>query len=703
MKNIRILIILLLGITQNVFCQWILYTPYNTKGIQGTMVSSGLVAQNGLLWFGTDKGVTSMNQDNALWTTYNTTNGLNSNFIYQVFEDKSGDIWAATNGAGVSRYSGNGWTNYSMKEGLSYNVVRAITQSPDGTLWFGTYGHGICSYKPAIGFKKNPAEAIASSYVLSLLAFSDNLLLIGTLNEGLVILENDTIRSLQNENALSGKKIFYIFRDHTDRLWIGTDKGAQRYDPSTRKVLACPDSLSGRPVYSICENPSGELVFTSDNKIYTVTNGSWSSFVPDNLLSEATFYSAFYDKEGNGWFGTTNQGLFKKSDLSWYNYFNSSGLSTTYFTGMCEDRDHNMWFSCYESIYRFDGQNWNNVTQKEGIVNKGFKKIVADVNGNIWCTSYYGLYKYDGNTWTNYSSAVYFEGGYPSSLIFDKEGILWVCTYYNGVYRYDGTNWTHFAANEGMTINYNTDMEIFPDGRLAVVSEYGEIAIYDGNIWTIDYSLGNSHYIYDMTIDKESNIWLATNNGILKHKGTETQSFFASSEGGYYYSYVEFITLDKNGNVWAGLYYTGLLLFNGTDWQTFSTSDGLSSNYLQGMMMDSRGRYWVFAENGINRSDNLTGINEPQQVDPGKITVYPNPFSSSFDMLYSSAIDGVADICIYSAEGRMIKTYNRQKIEIGENTIHFTSLENWPDGLLFCKITMNGSIQNIKLIKVSTY
>ncbi len=235
MKNIRILIILLLGITQNVFSQWILYTPYNTKGIQGTMVSSGLVAQNGLLWFGTDKGVTSLNNGKcSLDKLIIRRTALNSNFIYQVFEDESGNIWAATNGAGVSRYSSNGWTNFSMEDGLSYNVVRAITQSPDGTLWFGTYGHGICSYKPATGFKKYPSEAIASSYVLSLLAFSDHLLLIGTLNEGLVILENDTVRSLQNENALSGKKIFSIFRDHTDKIWIGTDKGAQRYDPATR-------------------------------------------------------------------------------------------------------------------------------------------------------------------------------------------------------------------------------------------------------------------------------------------------------------------------------------------------------------------------------------------------------------------------------------------------------------------------------------
>ncbi len=38
--------------------------------------------------------------------------------------------------------------------------------------------------------------------------------------------------------------------------------------------------------------------------------------------------------------------------------------------------------------------------------------------------------------------------------------------------------------------------------------EYGEISIYDGSTWTMDNTVAESDNIYDMTIDKENNIWL---------------------------------------------------------------------------------------------------------------------------------------------------------------------------------------------------
>ncbi len=427
MKILRILLILFSAITQFGYSQWILYTPYNTKGIEGTMISSGFAAKDDKLWFGTDQGVACFDPVNATWMNYNTTNSLTNNFIYQVFQDKEGSIWAATNGGGISRYSNYAWTNYTMHDGLPYDVVRAVSQSPDGTMWFGTYGHGICTFKPETGFHKITTAAIANSYVLSILAVSDDLILIGTLNEGLMVLENDTVRSLQNGNELSGKKVFSIFRDHNNKIWLGTDQGAQQYNPSTRTVLSCPDSLKGKAVYSVSENQAHELVFTSNNKIYTLISGSWSSFVPDNLSASSSFYTAFYDKEGNGWFGSSNQGLFKKSGNTWYNYYNSSGLDGMYsLSDICEDRNQNIWFCSYQNIYRFDGQNWNNMTKKAGLVNDYFGKMISDQNGNIWFTSSYkGLYKYDGNTFTNYSRDVYFNNGYIVNLARGPDGSVW--------------------------------------------------------------------------------------------------------------------------------------------------------------------------------------------------------------------------------------------------------------------------------------
>ena len=70
-------------------------------------------------------------------------------------------------------------------------------------------------------------------------------------------------------------------------------------------------------------------------------------------------------------------------------------------------------------------------------------------------------------------------------------------------------------------------MAFYPDGKLAVVSEYAEISIYDGNTWTTDLiHWSGNQYIYDMAIDWETNIWLATYNGIIRYKDSENAVLF---------------------------------------------------------------------------------------------------------------------------------------------------------------------------------
>jgi len=701
MKIIRIVFPLLLGISQIGICQWIVYNPYNTKGIEGTMISSGFVAKNDKLWFGTDQGVACFDSEFSTWTNFNTHNGLTNNFVYQVFEDKDANIWVATNGGGVSKYSGSAWNNYTTVDGLSYNVVRAISQSPDGTLWFGTYGHGLCTYKPGTGFKKFASDAIANSYILSILAVSDDLILIGTLNEGLIVLESGTVHSPQNGNEVAGKKVFSILRDHSDKIWIGTDQGALQYVPSTRTILSGPDSLQGKPVYSISENSAGTIAFATNNKIYTLGVGSWSSFVPDNLAGSTVFYSAFYDKKGNGWFGSSNQGLFMKSGESWYNYFHSNGIESTYYlTDMCEDKNHNLWFSSYQNIYRFDGQNWNNIAKNTELQNDYLGKIIADLSGNIWFTSNNkGLYKYDGNKFTVYSRDIYFNSGYIMCLALAPDGNIWAGTSGNGIYRFNGTEWKRFSSQDGLASDNIQAIAFYTDGKVGVISSYGQISIYDGNTWTTDNTLSGSYYIVDMTIDSENNMWMATNYGIIRYKKSENQTYFNDP---YQYNYFSFIKADTKGQVWAGRYEYGLVLFSGGNWFTYSTSNGLSSNYLRDILFDSRGRTWVLADNGINMSSSFTLIDEPGSVLPEKPVVYPNPFSGPFDIQYSSKTAGFADIHFYSADGRIIKQYDQQRVDPGDNTFHFES-DNWPDGILFCKIIMAGSSENIKLLKVSTH
>jgi ligand-binding sensor domain-containing protein len=689
------LMILHLAIFRSASCQWIQYNTSNTRGIQSTLVSSCMEGKNNNLWFGTDQGVTCLNRDLGTWNTFNSSNGLLNSFIYQVFEDSQGAIWITTNGGGVSRYKDQAWSNYTVNDGLSYNVVRAVSQAPDGTLWFGTYGRGICSYRPESGFKKITTDKIANCYVLSLLALSDTVLLIGTLHEGLMVVHNNKIDNLNSETGLTGQNVFSLFRDHSGVVWIGTDQGAQPYDPVTNVVLSCPDSLQGKAVYAVCSSTANGLVYATEDRLYKLSNGSWSSFLPDNLSQPTSFYSALYDKNGNAWFGSSNQGLFQNSGVKWYNYYNSTGLNDYYFTDVCEDNKHNIWFTSFSDVYRFDGQNWTSMAKAGGINNASFRHIINDLTGNIWCTAgYNGIYKFDGSTWTNFSCNSYFNNSDVISIAVDPEGNIWTGTSYMGIYRYDGTHWIRHSTDQGLASNNIADIAFLSDGKMVILSEYAQLSFFDGVNWTIDNMLTGSDYIVDMAVDSKDNIWLATQNGIVKYKDNSKEEYFRDPY--YYWNYIPFISEDKNGHIWACNTNSGLLRFDGVNWYTYSMADGLSSNYLSSILFDSKGRIWLTSNNGINMSAYVTFI--PERETEEKLLAYPNPIYNTLNLQFYADDNGPASVKIFSSDGRLLMQSDKQFVA-GNNVMHFES-SDWPNGFLVCKIVMKGNEHHIKLIKM---
>src|SRR5690606_9951828 len=57
------------------------------------------------LWIGTsDNGIITYDMDTREVTTYDQTNGLKSDFIYNIITDDEGDVWAGT-GFGIHRIS----------------------------------------------------------------------------------------------------------------------------------------------------------------------------------------------------------------------------------------------------------------------------------------------------------------------------------------------------------------------------------------------------------------------------------------------------------------------------------------------------------------------------------------------------------------------------------------------------------------------
>ena len=110
------------------------------------------------LWFSTtDSGVYYYNGKS--FKHFTTREGLASNAVLSIVEDRAGNIWFGT-GRGASRYDGKTFRNFTTKEGLSANGIHTILEDKSGKLWFGTSGDA-CFYdgKTFTVFKNKDGQA----------------------------------------------------------------------------------------------------------------------------------------------------------------------------------------------------------------------------------------------------------------------------------------------------------------------------------------------------------------------------------------------------------------------------------------------------------------------------------------------------------------------------------------------------------------
>jgi len=106
------------------------------------------------MWFATEDGLDKY--DGYNFTVYKNNpldkNSISDNFIWTIYEDKSGTLWIGTNSHGLCKFDRQTeeFINYiydpNNSNSLSNNNVRAILEDSKGNLWIGTEGGGLNKY-----------------------------------------------------------------------------------------------------------------------------------------------------------------------------------------------------------------------------------------------------------------------------------------------------------------------------------------------------------------------------------------------------------------------------------------------------------------------------------------------------------------------------------------------------------------------------
>jgi signal transduction histidine kinase/ligand-binding sensor domain-containing protein len=96
----------------------------------------------GRMWIGTDGAglfqQTMFQQNMDAFRNYRTQDGLASNHVRALLEDRNGALWISTFGNGVTKYAGGKFSILTTKDGLAGDRVVAIHEDEEGALWFAT-------------------------------------------------------------------------------------------------------------------------------------------------------------------------------------------------------------------------------------------------------------------------------------------------------------------------------------------------------------------------------------------------------------------------------------------------------------------------------------------------------------------------------------------------------------------------------------
>lgn len=99
--------------------------------------------------------------------------------------------------------------------------------------------------------------------------------------------------------------------------------------------------------------------------------------------------------------------------------------------------------------------------------------------------------------------------------------------------------------------------------------------------------------------DRKGNIWLASNEGIIRYDGKS----FTNITGNLYPNRFFTVIEDTNGNFWFGNYGSGVYYYDGKSLQQFTTRDGLINNWIIQIYEDKNGYIWFGANGGASRYD----------------------------------------------------------------------------------------------------
>jgi ligand-binding sensor domain-containing protein/signal transduction histidine kinase len=439
------------------------------------------------------------------------------------------------------------------------------------------------------------------------------------------------------KNGLLQSSIHGIVQTKNGYIWLSGASGLARFDGVRFTIYDYTNTpeINSSGVGSIRVGQDGNLLFLSNNSIWRFKDNRILPYFKDQERFKDLNITAFYeDTNGTLWIGTKDRGLFVLKDDSTLLYTTKEGLANNYVLTIFEDKEGSFWIGTESGVAKIKGKEVVTYNRKNSLVKSGVTSICQDQEGRMWFGTRTGLVSLedgkftlynkepdltlirvviqdkDGNIWigSRFSGLVRFKDGRFLSantcsmldetdvqvIYEDREGNLWVATRRGVLIKISDGQFTIYTSKEGLSGDDIKGLYENKDGSIWIGAEDGLNLLKDGKLTSYIYKDGSyKNTVKAVYKDRKDNLWIGSARGIVLFKDGKFTPFLGDTKG------VVSISEDLEGSLWLGSPSSGLSRFKDGEFKSYSIKDGLPSDEVRVVYVDSKGAIWVGTHKGL--------------------------------------------------------------------------------------------------------
>lgn len=444
------------------------HTIGSEEGLQGSSVLCLLQDQSGAILAGTDDG--GLNRIVPIGEildiqSFDQSNGLSNNFIFDIREAPDGRIWLATfyGGIDIVEWTGNGFEVEWLKGNIDIPSELVICLEPDGGdgFWAGSYDHGIFHIEPGEGPK------------------------------GYVVTEQYELTSFVGDNT-----VWDILLDNAGDLWIATNsKGLRKRSGNLILSLTDLNGLPNNQLLSLLQDSEGNLwIGTNGNGISQFRGEHFIHFTEETGFFLDQVYDIERKQDNTLVFGSYGSGVAVQTapDSLNFEYINTgSGLPGNFVSSITVDTNDDLWIATEKGVAHYDGEYIEVYSEMTGLLSDVVNVIHADRMGVVWCGSKYGVSAMVGDRVLNLTTEEGLIDNTITHILEDSKGTMWFGTY-GGLVSYDRMSLRTYDEMEGLTSKRINALGEDPNGNIW-------IATNGGGLFWLDVDSEDSIFIHPVS------------------------------------------------------------------------------------------------------------------------------------------------------------------------------------------------------------